>query len=277
MKERTLYTLWKNSTLQWKLIIVAGFSMLSILMLFLFSVGFAPLNRMKEYEGLVARDTLLVEEYRPIHDHPDLRGLVRDVAYNQALLGLSEGDSIQLAVNLADSAVNLYLKGVKIHEIRIRQFRMDDFMEKIPNIQYVKLFASPVKVHSQHATIVKEPIVVREAPKDPEEAALNAWKPDTLVQNPAFLRLSLEHGINLVFEQDENPGLRDKWVRFTFRTGMKTGNLAGYSRNFLTLKKLEYHPTLVIRLPAEELRALYRALPGNAEVVLCFKDELKRR
>ncbi len=99
---------------------------------------------------------------------------------------LSEKDSIQLIVNLRDSIIGLSIKGVIIHKTQINNYKVDPLLNKLPVLEYVKLFSEPLQVKSQYATIVKEPIVVRNAPKDTAEATLNAYEPDTLIQNPAF-------------------------------------------------------------------------------------------
>ncbi len=273
MEHRDILTIWKSASIRSRIGLVGGSAGVLLIIMLLFTIGFAPLGRMKEYQNLVNGDSLLMEEYKSAYDDPALGGLLREKVFTAAILELSGSDSIQLAVNLADSVVGLYLKGVKIHEIRVDHFRIDDFLVKAPGRQYVKLFSVPLKVQLQRATIVKEPIVVREAPRDPEEAALNAWEPDTLIQKPAFLKLSLEHGINLVFEQDKNPGLKNKWVRFIFRSRMRAHNLTEYAGNFFTMKRQRYNPSIVIRMPADELRAIYRALPRNAEVVVSYEKE----
>lgn len=193
---------------------------------------------------------------------------VKEKAYKEALLKLTESDSIQMAINLSDSTVNLYTKGVLIHQTPVKTFEMDKLFKVMPLIQQVKLFSQPLPVNSQYATIVKEPIVVRHAPKDTLEAAMNAWQPDTLIQNPAFLILSVEHGINLIFEQDENLTFHDKWKKFNFYNRLRLRDSMKAVSNFISFRKQEYHPATTLKLPVDDLRAIYRALPDNALIVL---------
>jgi hypothetical protein len=248
----------------------AAYLLLILALLFLDLTGLAPLNKMRELESQVMGDTLFMEQYKPAFDHPGLQGLVRDNAYTEALLDLSETDSIQLALNLADSTVGLYIHGVNIHRARIGSYKIDGLLTGLPNMQFVKIFSKPLAVNNQNATIVKEPVVVRQAPKDTIEAALNAWQPDTLIQNPAFLQLKLDYGIGLVMEQDQNPRLKDQWVRFRFRSGIGARQFFHGLGNFFTLRKQEYVPCIVIRIPADDLRAIYRALPDKAYVVVHY-------
>jgi hypothetical protein len=115
---------------------------------------------------------------------------------------------------------------------------------------------------------VKEPVVVRQAPKDTLEAVQNAWKPDTLIQNTAFLLLKLDHDIDLIFEQEEIISLHDKWQRFIFFNNQRLRYIIDAISGFIRFKKQEYHPGIYIQLPADELRAIYRALPVNAQISL---------
>jgi len=251
--------------LNWKIKVLYLF--LVVFFIFLINIAITPLHKMKELDSLVKSDSLFLKIYDSIYDYPEMRLLVKEKAYKEALLKLAESDSIQLVINLVDSTVNLCIKGVMMHQTKVRSFDRNKIFKEMPLIQQVKLFSQPLPVHSLYATIVKEPIVVRHAPKDTLEAALNAWQPDTLIQNPAFLILSVEHGINLIFEQEDNPTFHDKWKKFNFYNSLRIRSSIHAVSNFVRLKKQEYHPT-IIKMSVNDLRAIYRALPHNAFIVI---------
>ena len=142
--------------------------------------------------------------------------------------------------------------------------------EVLFNREYVWLFSRPVPINSQYATVVKEPIVVRQAPKDELEASLNAYQPDTLIQNPAFLQLRLDHDINLIIEQDSNPRLHDKWVKSVFSMKIWTGKTISAVGHFLSFKKQSYLPVIHIHMPVDDVRTIYRALPENGYTVIYY-------
>lgn len=241
---------------------------LFLLFFYLMSIALSPLHKMKEFENHVQSDSLFISNFDPAWSHPELAEMVRKKAGKEALLKLANKDSIHLAVNLHDSSVCLYIKGVRIHRTKIRQFKIDGLLRKMPSMQYEMIFSHPQSITSQYATIVKEPIVIRQAPKDAAEAEQLAWQPDTLFQNPAFLLLGLEQGIDLVFYQESDQGFYDKWVKFKFRFRIWSGDgLQGIQR-FVTFRKQEYHPKIIIAMPVDDLRAIYRALPLQAYVVL---------
>ena len=237
---------------------------------FLINIAIAPLYKMQEFESLVNSDSLFLEKYNSIYNHPEMRLLVKEKAFKEALLKLAESDSIQLVINLSDSTISLSIKGVVIHQIKVRSSDRNKVFIKMPLIQQVRLFSQPLPVYSQYATIVKEPVVVRQAPKDTLEAALNAWQPDTLIQNPAFLILSVEYGINLLLVQEDNPTFQDKWQKFNFYNRLRFINSIRAVSNFVRLKKQDYHPAITIKMPVDDLRAIYRALPNNTFIVINF-------
>ncbi len=248
--------------------------LLLVVLIFLLTVALAPVHYMKEADRLVRHDSLFSRETDSVCLTPDISALAREKVYVEALLKLAATDSIQLSVNLSDSAVCLYMKGVKIHQTRIGEFRQDRLLGRLPALPYMEMFSKPLEISTQYATIVKEPIVVRQAPRDTAEAALNAWQPDTLLQNPAFLWLRAEHGISLVFEQEANPAFHDRWVRFRFYSHLRAHRAWEALSRFFTFRRQEYHPTVTIRMPVDNLRAIYRALPQHASVVL--KTDLVR-
>ncbi len=247
---------------------IALYFSLTLFFVFLINLAFAPLHKMREFENLVNADSLFLEKWDPIYNHPEMRLLVKEKAYKEALLKLAGSDSIQLVMNLSDSTVNLSIKGVVIHQTKVRSFERDKIFGKMPLNQQVKVFSQPLLVQSQFATIVKEPIVIRQAPKDTLEAEQNAWQPDTLFQDPAFLILSAEYGIHLIFEQEVNPAIRDKWKRFGFYNRLRIKRSIQSLSNSVRFRKQEYHPTITIKMPADELRAVYRALPQNTFIVI---------
>lgn len=87
------------------------------------------------------------------------------------------------------------------------------------------------------------------------------------------MKLELDHGIHIIFEQDVNPTFKHKFVRFIFHTKINVKNLYKEIFHFIRFQKSEYNPTIVIKMPADDLRAIYRTFPINAYVVLKFDSK----
>jgi hypothetical protein len=251
---------------KWKTIILVFPGL--IVFIWLNLIAIAPLHKINELSEAVYNDSVFAEKFDSTYYYPEMSNLVKEKGYRVALLQLAENDSLQLVINLDDSTVNLSIKGVVIHQTQINEFSKDKFFKKISLIQEYKLFSRPLLYHSTFATIVKEPVVLRHAPKDTSEAALNAWQPDTLIQNPAFVAFLAEHNIRIILEQNENNYLKDKWVRFQFYSYLFFRDTAASLKNLIYLEKQEYQPTVTIKLPVDDLRAIYRALPHTTYLVL---------
>ncbi len=260
--------LYKKRTMRSILIKTVILILLGITAVLVVYLGTAPLNTLRYYNESVISDSLFVERYDTLYDYQPVAPLVKEKIFKESLLKLSETDSIQLVVNLPDSAVSLYIKGVKIHQSKISFYQKDRLFGKLSVMEQVYMFSHPIQVVSQYSTIIKEPVFMREAPKDTIEAALNAWLPDTVIQDPAFLIMSAENKIDLIFEQENNLTRMEKTAGTRFNNRIKSRSFAHYLKTFITLKKADYRPRIYIKIPAEELRSIYRALPVNTYFVI---------
>lgn len=241
---------------------IALATLAAMILLFTVGYGFAPHRLVKEYELLSKKDSLFLAGFDPAMEHPALISLVKAVSFKKSLLELSSRDSIHLVVDLRDSTVCLFIHGVFISRIKAAGMVPDPVLNTLGMKEYMKIFSRPLAVVRQQASVIKEPVVVRHAPRDTMEAFLNAYLPDTLVQRPAFMELKLEHGIRIVFEQDRDAHFRDRRVRSMFRLTSSAGNTLRYFSQFFTLHKMKYSPKITIRMDADNIRAIYRALPS---------------
>lgn len=253
-------------SLGWKWMLAGLFGIL--LFIFAVEIALSPLQKMKEYQQLSLADSVASWNDPGMNNYAEMKQLIKEKAYKEALLKLSESDSFQLVLNLNDSTVNLSIKGLNVQQTKVNEFRRDKLLGKMPLREDIYIFSKPLMISSGFATIVKEPVVVRHAPKDTVEAALNAWQPDTLIQEPAFVFFELEHGIHLIMEQNEDSLFYTKWKKFNFYNKLRFKLSKEALSNFAGFKKQDYHPEIEIKMPADELRAIYRALPEKAYVVI---------
>ncbi len=228
--------------------------------------GLAPKNSLSRLESL-ADSTQVVPD--SLVNLIELQELIRDREFKQALTTLKK-DSIHLIVNLEDTLVGLFINGVMIHKVRVAEFSMDPVLLSLSNRAYLHLFSKPIRIQNDTATIVKEPIVVRQAPKDTIEAALNAYKPDTLIQNPAFWLVELPGSIDLIFTQVEDRTEDETRMRRLFFEYVNSRNQGERFSRFLKFKRAFAPVTILIPVPVGDLRAIYRALPEKGHVVIRF-------
>lgn len=253
-----------------RLTTLAGLAGVVSVIAFIISSGLAPAHKISKIREQVYNDSLFMVKYGEDYKYNEISPLLKEKAYKTSLLELSKQDSIQLAINLPDSLVVLVLKGVEIHSVPVKIEKVDPLLIALTNLEYFHMFSSPVQIINQKSTIIKEPIVVRHAPKDTAEANLNAYKPDTLIQNPAFLQLSLQNGIRIILEQENMAEGKDYWTKRGFYISLAAKKFTGKIVDFVSFKNLEYEPVIKITMPANDIRAIYRALPENSFLALIY-------
>ncbi|RPI46442.1 MAG: hypothetical protein EHM46_00580 [Bacteroidetes bacterium] len=246
--------------------------LLALVLILLFTGGYiySPVKLSREYHALAEADPVLSESFHPGLEQPGIIPVLKRKVYAQALLDLAARDSIHLVVDLRDSTASLTIRGVTISRVKAKAVELDRVLGMLAMKQYAGLFSHPVEITRQHSTIVKEPIVERHAPRDTLEALQNAYQPDTLIQRPAFMELRLEHGIRIIFEQEDNPHFRDRWASIFFRLNTSLRNVSRYLYEFFSLKGMKYSPRITIRMEANDIRAIYRALPASPHMVIAY-------
>jgi len=221
------------------------------------------LQELEEKAVSISNDTL------SLTNHPSVTVISRENAFKTALWSLATSDSIHLIVNLKDTSVGLFINGVLIHQTKPKSFEMDQLFKYLSNKAYLAHFEKPIRITKDSATIVKEPIVVREAPKDTIEAALNAYNPDTLIQNPAFWIIEMPNGLQLIFAQVAETVLEKK-AKSEFFNQMNKSIIKDNWKRLTSFQRPLYTPVIKIELPADDLRAIYRALPNQGSLVLYY-------
>jgi len=198
--------------------------------------------------------------------------ITQKIALTGARSKMSAGDSIGLFVNLKDSTIILEINGVTLRKIPVISYKIPGSLAGIESYQLTKFLEEPLTVESSEATIPKEPLMVKIAPRDTIEAlSLPVITPDTTGIDPVCFRLTLNNDIKLTVIQDVTDGGYEETARkrFMFREAVKTTS-AGL-KQALGFKVPVYEPDVVIVVSKDDARVLYRALPVNSMVVLLLR------
>ena len=240
---------------------------LSLILFHLLNVSLSPLRTLNEYSRMVSSDSILLAAFDASIDHPLTRPLLIERIRKEAQLSLSADDSISLAVSLSDSTVRLMIEGVTIHRSKAGSLSADRIIRRMPALQVIELFSAPLTVTSQRASIEKEPVVVVHAPAIGTEPDEEEWQPDTTRQVPVFVSFTLRHNIKLLMLQEVNkPG---ELVRLLmFRSGGWIKKQASDLLSTLRFRRIYHYPRITVRIPADELKAIYRALPSEPKVIV---------
>ena len=188
----------------------------------------------------------------------------------RAKMKMAATDSIGLSLNLADSIISLEISGVTVSSAKIKKIRASRSLEGLDFAASVKLFSEPMRIAGSGATIVKEPIIEKIAPKTADEAGIHSPIPDTARKEPVFFELWFESGLKLLVLQQENESRLYRKNRLNFLWKRAIKRTAKNLNSVIRFKKPEYHPEILIMIPAADARAIYRAIPENGRVVICY-------
>lgn len=257
-----------NSLGKWERIVIV--SVLIISLFYIVVVSIAPVRKLSALKKQVYTDTVFCAENASVLKNRSLFELNKTKSLKEASIVLAQKDSFGLVVNLRDSSMLLMLKGVEIHNAKIHSYKIDQFFKALNPLVYTNLFSRPLRVKREFSTIIKEPIIERKAPKDTIEALNNAYMPDTLVQNPTYLRMELDHGFCLDLVQPEFDDAEGRKVERQFQRDLSLRKIGDQFRNFIYWNKSSYTPTIILYINADEIRSVYRAIPSDAQVILSY-------
>jgi hypothetical protein len=197
-------------------------------------------------------------------DPPVVTFVPYHMAFLEARNTLSKVDSVSLSINLADTVASLEMGGVVVFTAPLEGSRVSPLLKAMKPEALSNLLRSPARVLTYHATIEKEPVTVKQAPRDTTEAAQNDEELPVVTRKAAFFTLHLDNGIHIVVMPHDEGGLRR--VVYTARQ-----NLYLFGQRLAVLVKGELPhdvPVITIEVSADDARTLFRALPEKAQVAL---------
>jgi hypothetical protein len=242
------------------------------LIIILFYLGFslvAPIRKLNQLNGAgTDPQQEIPAAYSRLYEHPEFFSMNKNKAFRESRLIMSESDSIGLAVNLPDSTISVEIKGIILHAAKIESYKVGRLFRALENQTYLNLFSSPLRIELHNATIAKEPVIIKKAPKDTIEAAKALVLPDTMQKKPAFIVFTLNNGFRLFIEQEKTGSFKAAKKRILFRAG---NQLKQAGENFLYMLRFQippYNPVIRIHIARDDAVAIYRALPENALVTI---------
>jgi len=198
---------------------------------------------------------------------PELAQLKTDEAWAKARLLAARNEIFTLEVNLPDSLLTVSLDGTPLYQVSITAYKADPWIDRLPSSARYMLVSTPVNIKEQWSTIEKEPIVIKQAPRDTAEAAAPQVVPDTTIKKPIITRLTLENQVHLVLLPDrEQKGF--KWSKIQIYIRLSMDKAWNTISRIVTKGSRNYSPTLYLEIPERSCETIYRALPEQSQVVL---------
>jgi hypothetical protein len=185
-------------------------------------------------------------------------------------LQLSKADSISLIIDLNDSLAILTFNGVNLSKSKIYNFKFNKGLEKLPLHLLDSLFSGPFLTENEFSSIEKFPIVVKKAPKDSIEANLSNSAPELPKHTDVFWFFTFSNSLTIEIQQEEENlvGSRKDYQKYKRN---KSKWLRRKDLNAITHSdKHGYTYQLSIKIPREDARSIYRALPINPIVIVRY-------
>jgi hypothetical protein len=247
-------------------------ALIVIAALFLLAAGFysamlalAPGQKLAEIRKEYSRkksEYAVDEKFR--NDTAFLR-LIKEKAFLQSRIAMAETDSIYLTINLSDSTANLEISGVVVHTAKISKYSGSSILLKHDDNSVVAMLAAPLTILRSTATIKKEPLMVKMAPKDTSE-----YKPDIMpdtsrVENVYYI-LEMNNGLRIFVYQKEDDRKDSGMSGLQFDLTDRLDNTLKDFKSISDFKVPKYHPYIRIVLPRADAKIIYRAIPRHGQI-----------
>ncbi len=204
------------------------------------------------------------DDHKLLSDSAYLR-LIKERAMLQSRIIMAETDSIYLTINLTDSTMNLEISGVVVHQAKMSSYEASSILTQGNENIVSAMLSTPLTIASAFATIKKEPVLVKMAPRDTSEYKPDIM-PDTSITEPVNYILEMTNGTRIYIYQEEDENPSDKKAQFMFDLNDRLRQTWVSLKRVAVLKVPEYHPFIKIRLPRSDAKIIYRAIPRNGQI-----------
>ncbi len=195
--------------------------------------------------------------------------LILDEAFWKARVELSGRGVPCLAVDLVDSLAILEIRGVAVRRCKLAGIERGALVgRRLQRREFRERLARPFGILGEVATLPKEPIRIEIAPKDTLEAQQAGPRKLEPEEPDLHYVLRIDGGLTLDLRQLETPAPAAlKAEQDQRRQARKDEAWAAFTA--LVQRELPPHETVItLRLPRDDIKALYRALVPEAGLAL---------
>jgi hypothetical protein len=249
-------------------LIIIGVFLVIFLAYFSIMASLAPGKKLKEIRtkfGLQTTSGNTLDER--LYSDSAYIGMLKEKAFLQARISMAETDSIYMTLNFADSTANLEISGVEVHSAKISDVKISRILRSGNEYAISAMFSSPMNIVSDFASIKKEPLMIKMAPKDTSEFKPDII-PDTSDYEPVNYILEMDNGIRIFVYQEIDTIASDKNQLFFFDLNDRLKNTWSSLKSCACLKVPEYHPFIKMRLRKADAKILYRAVPRYGQIAV---------
>lgn len=215
--------------------------------------------------GKSEKEGLKVGEW--IRTDPEYLKLLKEKEHLRAKVAMASTDSVYFVVNLSDSTGSLEISGVRVYTAQISRTGASRILRKGDVPAVTEYLSGPLNIIREYSTVRKEPLMVKKAPRDTSEYIPDII-PDTSYIEPVSYILELDRGIRLIVRQEEVNGFGDWYSLLKFDLNDRLRNTWRSFRRIIMFRIPEYQSFVSIRLPGEEARTIFRAIPRNGQLTI---------
>jgi hypothetical protein len=259
----------KNKTSAGKVIFITLIIIISVFLIYYsYLCMLSPLRKLAEIknEFVLKPASNTSADERMFSDSLYLK-LLKEKAYLQSKIAMAETDSIYLTIDLADSSANVEISGVVVHKAKIKEASMSKIFTKGNENTILSMISTPFVISNSFATIKREPVMIKMAPKDTSEYKPSIM-PDTSITEPVNYILELTDGTRLYVYQEEKDKSGDRMSALKFDLNNRLSDTWRSLKSAFLFKVPEYHPFIKIKLPRADAKIIYRALPRKGQIAV---------
>jgi hypothetical protein len=168
---------------------------------------------------------------------------------------------------MPDSTVNLEINGVVVHKADIKKMKVSRMLSAKNDYVILSMLSNPFTISKNMASIEKEPLMIRMAPKDTSEFKPDII-PDTADYEPVNYIMEMDNGTRLFIYQEGKLRPGDGIRLFIFDLRYRLITAGNTFLRVVTFRVPDYQPFIKLRIPRTDAKIIYRALPEHGQIAV---------
>jgi hypothetical protein len=228
----------------------------------------APAKKYKELKNIYG---FRQDEKKPVDERiftdSIYLSLLKEKSFLQSKVAMAESDSIYLTIDMPDSTVNLEINGVVVHKADIKKMKVSRLLTAKNDYVILSMLSNPFTISKNMASIEKEPLMIRMAPKDTSEFKPDII-PDTADYEPVNYIMEMDNGTRLFIYQEGKLRPGDGIRLFIFDLQYRLIKAGNTFFRVVTFRVPDYQPFIKLRIPRTDAKIIYRALPEHGQIAV---------
>lgn len=186
----------------------------------------------------------------------------------QSKMSLINDDSMYFVVDLVKKTADLELKGVSLHEGKILDSHVSNFITHQPAESLLSWSREPFHMLREDATIPKVSWIIKIAPKDTIEANQAEELPEPPKRGDVYVIMDFDRNLRLIIQQAEKPDKEGDKIISELKWKYRKQEIMKSLDALIHFKRETVKPTIDIILSKTDATIFYRALPYKPKLLI---------